>query len=103
MIQIRFTKSNGFITDLKVRGHSGSAEKGKDLICAAVSGITFGLCNALDQLTDVKDIVVKDNEIQIHVDHPNDKIETILNTALIQYKTVEENNQDFIQITNTEV
>ncbi len=91
------------MTHLEVTGHSGSAEKGKDLICAAVSGIMFGLLNALDELTDVKKLSVKDNLIQIDVDKPSDKSDLLLSAGLIQLKTVWQSNKDFIEIKKLEV
>ncbi len=91
------------MTHLEVTGHSGSAEKGKDLICAAVSGIMFGLLNALDELTDVKKLSAKDNLIQIDVDKPSDKSDLLLSAGLIQLKTVWQSNKDFIEIKKLEV
>ncbi|MCI5723983.1 MAG: ribosomal-processing cysteine protease Prp [Erysipelotrichaceae bacterium] len=103
MIHIRYSLHENHMTHLEVTGHSGSAEKGKDLICAAVSGIMFGLLNALDELTDVKKLSVKDNLIQIDVDKPSDKSDLLLSAGLIQLKTVWQSNKDFIEIKKLEV
>jgi uncharacterized protein YsxB (DUF464 family) len=35
---------------MEISGHAGSDVYGHDLVCAIVSGIGTGLCNALDQL-----------------------------------------------------
>ena len=70
MIDIRYTQHGNHITSLEISGHAGFAESGNDLVCAAVSGITFGLLNALDELTDVKKMTVGDNLIQVKVDNP---------------------------------
>lgn len=43
MIKIRFHEYKGGDVSLKVTGHSGSAEKGEDLICAAASMLVYTL------------------------------------------------------------
>lgn len=47
MTEITFIKSkNSF--ELKVEGHSGYAEKGKDIACAGVSTLVVSLANMLE-------------------------------------------------------
>ena len=99
MIRIRVTETDGRITAMHVSGHAEAAPYGKDLVCAAVSGIVFGLCNALDQIAGIETISVTDNTVTISVDHPDDLSETIMRTGLIQLKTVGEKNQNYIKIT----
>lgn len=98
MICINVTKVDGKINQLTIKGHSGSAPKGKDIICSAVSAISQGGCNALenpkcfafkceDGLLDIKVI----HEASIH-DYQ------VLDTILIQLKSVEEVSKDFVKI-----
>ena len=47
MIVINITRSG-----LTVDGHAGYAEKGNDIVCAAVSMLAQNLVNSLDMLTD---------------------------------------------------
>lgn len=103
MIKVRVQKSKNLINHIVVKGHAYSDGYGHDLVCAIVSGIMVGLCNALDQLTDVNDIIVDDGYVEINVIHPNEKTDLILETGLIQLKTAEEVNQDYLQIKVTEV
>lgn len=103
MIKVRVQKSENLIRQIVVKGHAGSDEYGHDLVCAIVSGIMVGLCNALDQLTDVNDMIVDEGYVEINVAHPNEKTDLILETGLIQLKTAEEVNQDYLQIKVTEV
>ena len=103
MIDIRYTQHGNHITSLEISGRAGSAEGGKDLVCAAVSGITFGLLNALDELTDVKNMAVGDNLIQVKVDNPTAESDLLLSAGIIQLKTVQQQNQRFIKIKKMEV
>ena len=98
MIQVRVVKSNGSLTGLQISGHSGSAERGKDLVCAAVSGIAFGLLNALDELVPSSQIEVSDNLITVNISAPDERSELVMKTGLIQFKTVEEANKKYIKV-----
>lgn len=103
MIQVRAGQHAGHIVSLEVTGHSGSAEKGKDLVCAAVSAISFGLCNALDQSGSDAEIKVENNLIRIQASGTDANTEVILRTGLIQLKTVEETNRSYLNIQTLEV
>ena len=45
---IRINIASEFI---EIRGHSGYAERGKDIVCAAVSALTLALARAIEELT----------------------------------------------------
>lgn len=100
MIQITVTEQNGRIKGLEITGHSGSAERGRDLVCAAVSGIAFGLCNAMDILAHEENISVANNRISIQVENSTEIAESVMRTGLIQLETVAEQNKRFIKIYN---
>ncbi|MGM9940530.1 MAG: ribosomal-processing cysteine protease Prp [Bulleidia sp.] len=99
MIRVRVTRLNNHIQSITVKGHAGSAEYGHDLVCAIVSGIVVGLCNALNQLTGEDNMTVREGHVSIQIEHPDDKTDLILETGLIQLKTAEEVNQDYLKIT----
>jgi uncharacterized protein YsxB (DUF464 family) len=52
---------DGFIEEFTLSGHAEFAEPGKDLVCAAVSGISFGTINAIETLLNIK-LTIKMNE-----------------------------------------
>ena len=103
MIQIVLTRRDSQIESVSVSGHSGSAEYGRDLICAAVSAIVFGTCNALDELGSDAECSVLENEIQIDVVTNDRRTQLILETMLVQLRTVQEGNETFVKIRKTEV
>lgn len=47
MIDVLITKDS-----IEVIGHAGAAEPGRDLVCAAVSTVTFMLVNLIDSIRD---------------------------------------------------
>lgn len=98
MIKVRAVEKDGMISLLQISGHAGAAEKGKDLVCAAVSGIAFGLLNAADTLIPSAVCRVADNLITIEISHPDSASEPVMRTGLIQLETVRESSQKYIEI-----
>jgi len=97
MIKVTFKMEDDHYTYLSVKGHADSDEYGKDLICASVSSIMFGLMNSLDQ---IKDVEVKEltNHIEIINESKKDKIDNYLELVLFQLKTIEESYGEFIKV-----
>ena len=48
MTQIVLKKENGIIVSGKVKGHSGYAEEGSDIVCSAVSSVLWCTLNGLE-------------------------------------------------------
>ena len=97
MIKVVYSLNDGFYTSLEVKGHADSDDYGKDLICAGVSSIMFGLMNGLDDFDDVE-IKESNNHITIINDSSLDKVNNYLELVLIQLKTIEESYGEFIKI-----
>ena len=53
-------------TGITVDGHAGYAKAGKDIVCSAVSVLTFNLINSMEALTD--DIMEYQSDKQGHID-----------------------------------
>lgn len=87
MIRVRVVRKNHLIQSITVTGHADSDVYGHDLVCAIVSGIMTGLCNAMDILVGEDDVIFEEGHIEIHVAKPNEKTDLILETGLIQLKT----------------
>ena len=87
------------ITSMEVKGHSGKDTYGKDLVCAAVSAIVTGGMNALSDkgyefILEEGHALVKSKGI------PSDNDAVVLKTMLIQLRTIEESDPEFIKIKN---
>lgn len=61
MIAVHITQ-----TGITVDGHAGYAKAGKDIVCSAVSVLTFNLINSMEALTD--DIMEYQSDKQGHID-----------------------------------
>lgn len=50
-------RAAGDIESVTIDGHAGYADPGFDIVCAAVSGISIGLLNAMEKLLEVEPAV----------------------------------------------
>lgn len=98
MIQVTVKRQGEDILGLKVTGHAGFAEKGKDLVCAGVSSVGFGLCNAFDEMHCDGEATAVGNVVEIKVKKPDVISNTILETGVIQLKTIQETSGSFVRI-----
>ena len=98
MIKITATRNNGKIISLTVKGHANSVPHGEDLVCAAVSSILVGGCNALNEHNCFA-IKLNEGDASItEISHANEHDYEVLETMMIQFKTVEESNKKFLQV-----
>ena len=52
MTEISIVKSNGEYKGFECIGHSGYADAGEDIVCAAISILTINTINSIEQFTD---------------------------------------------------
>ena len=98
MIKVTYSIDDDHYTYLSCKGHAFSDEPGKDLICASVSSIMFGLMNALDETKLNVEIKELNNHIEIINKTKKELIDNYLELTLIQLKTIEESYGDFIKV-----
>lgn len=104
MVKVIYSIDDDMITYLNVSGHANSADKGEDLICAAISSIMFGLMNAIDLLEiDDVDIIDAGNKIEIINKTKDMRLNDYLSLAMIQLKTIEESYKQYINIKRKEL
>lgn len=98
MIKITASRNDGKIVNLSVKGHANSAPKGNDLVCAAVSSILVGGCNALNN-PNCFAIKLESGDAEIkELKRANEHDYEVLETMIIQFKTIEESNAKFLQV-----
>ena len=98
MIHVYYGSCDNHYNYLLVKGHAMSDDFGRDLICAGVSSIVFGLMNAIDMVDKQANISVEDNQIEIELSEINDKTDNYLELAILQLKTIEESYSQYIKI-----
>ena len=98
MIKAVYEVKNDKYVSLIVSGHAQYDESGKDLICASVSSIMFGLMNAIDSLHEDVEIKQLTNSIIINNHSSSDNIQDYLELTMMQLKTIEESYGNFIKV-----
>ena len=98
MIHINANRKDGKIVCLSVKGHADYSEEGKDIVCSAVSAISVGGINSLENPKDF-DLKVEKGDVEISVktkasEHDYEVLETIL----IQLKSVEETSSKYVKV-----
>ena len=58
MINVVAFAENGKYTGLKVSGHAGFDEEGKDIVCAAVSVLTLNLANSIEHFCEKSGVLL---------------------------------------------
>ena len=98
MIHINANRKDGKIVYLSVLGHANSDVEGKDLVCAAISAITVGGINALTEPKKFN-LKVEKGDVEISTkSEANEHDYQVLETMLIQLKSVEETNSKYVRV-----
>ena len=98
MIKITASRNNGKITNLTVKGHANSAPHGEDLVCAAVSSILVGGCNALKEPNCFAIKLNEGDASVVEISHANEHDYEVLEVMLVQFKSVEETSPKFLKV-----
>ena len=68
MIKIRFTHSDGNLVAFSLSGHSGYAQQGEDIVCAAVSSAAYMTANTLTEILALQpDISLSDGKMTVEL------------------------------------
>ena len=95
---------NGRIQSISVNGHAMSAEYGRDLVCAEVSAVCTGLCNAIDEAGFDIPMHAEPGSVIIDTDGSEaHDLQVILKTGVSQLKTIEQVHSEYLKITEMEV
>ncbi|MDE6664929.1 MAG: ribosomal-processing cysteine protease Prp [Ruminococcus sp.] len=103
MIRAEFYRSQGFLTGFSFSGHSGYAEAGKDIVCAAVSSAVQLIVNMLDGFGFAPDIEVGDNVIKCTLKKSGEDSSHMLDILKSHFEALLEEFPKTIKITISEV
>ncbi len=97
MIKATFFKNKGFISGFLIKGHSGYAEEGSDVICASVSSAAYMAANTLTEIVGTEaDITVDDGYLRLTVKETNDKTEIVLQGLELHISTLAQDYEEYI-------
>ena len=104
MIDVIAFAKNGKYTGLKVSGHAGFDENGRDIVCAAVSVLTLNLANSIEQFCDDKFTVdCSDGLFYLVLHDRSEKSGVLLDSCILGLMDIGEGYSEFIKINLQEV
>ena len=95
MTKITIFKKNDIIWSYQVKGHSGFAEGGKDIVCSAVSTATQMTLVGLKEVLKLKvESIIEDGFLQVRLldgDENNKDAQILLNTMFLTLQDIAKN------------
>jgi uncharacterized protein len=107
MIQVTITRlESGLIHAFTLSGHAQFANRGRDLVCAGVSAVSFGAVNAVISLTGIEPMIEqgKDGFLRCVIpdnlsDETQKKVQLLLEGMIVSLQTIEKDYGKHIKIT----
>ncbi len=100
MTHVKIIKKQNMTTHIEVKGHALSAQYGKDIVCAGISTVITGICNALDAISiyDGNQITIKEGLVIIPNLIDNEKVQIICEVLIVQLQMIERSYPKYIEI-----
>lgn len=93
MIKVKVDYNNNYIKEIKITGHAGYDEYGKDIVCASVSSIVITSVNLILKMDDkALDVIKKDGLIMLTVLKEGQTINMVLENM---YSMLKELTKDY--------
>lgn len=91
------------VYEMDIKGHAGYGENGTDIVCAAISTLTYTLINCLENLKERERVdefsyIERDGRILITFEGDSTELLSTLATIRIGFLMLEENFPEFISI-----
>jgi len=108
MTKVTLYWEDGTLRGVECRGHSGFADKGKDVVCAAVSALLHALLLGLSDVAEVEGAECEVNpELPLmRILWPRSsagRLELLTRTIALSLKEIEKGNSEYVHITEVQL
>ncbi len=100
MVKINIKKNNDLVYEIVIKGHSGYNERGKDIVCAAISTMAITSVNNILTLDDSISYEVNSGFLKIRVLKDTDINQKLLNNLIKMFKELKDQYPKNIEIRN---
>jgi hypothetical protein len=104
MIQVIVKKQNENITGFHIEGHSGYADRGKDIVCSAISTLAINCVNSIEEFTgDTFSTGMDEEQGMLEFDLTGESSEAaqlLLRSAVYGMERISEQYEKYVQIIN---
>lgn len=90
MVSVSFKKENNRIVEVEIKGHANYSDKGKDIVCAAVSSIAIYSINLMEKLGYIITNKVEDGYIKMTNNLNCDIVDKILEQMETEFINISE-------------
>lgn len=97
MISVIFFRRAGKPAGFKITGHADFAEKGSDIVCAAVSSASFMAANTITEFAGGSS-AMKENEILLDLIQSNENAQTVLKGFELHIRELEKQYPKNIEV-----
>lgn len=98
MICVEITKKNNQVSAIKISGHSGYAERGSDIVCAAVSSIVTTSINGILSFKETIQVTKPENPLEMKVIEYDEITSVLIDNMLTLLKEVEKEYKKYIRM-----
>ena len=81
------------LTGFRIKGHAGYGKSGRDIVCAAVTALSFNTVNSIEALTDVKFCAEQGEDGYLKLmleENPSSDVELLLQSLLLGLQSIQE-------------
>ena len=107
MTKVTIFKQQGLYKGFEVSGHSGYADAGEDIVCAAISALTINCINSIETFTNDEFLLDTDEEAGlirlIFSYNPGSKSELLIDSLALGLREIENENKEYITLDFKEV
>lgn len=99
MITAKFQYNREDVISYEISGHALSGEPGKDLVCAGVSAVVFGLTNALIGIgLDEENVKIDDGYLRVDTVDIDEEMAVLIYGLIIALRTIEREHGECLEI-----
>ncbi len=102
MIKVTFTKDGGGFRGFEFSGHSGYADEGFDIVCAAVSSAAYLTANNAELFGVNPDVTVNDGYMKLSAEK-SDNFDRLIDGLYRHMLQLEEQYENYIKVEISEV
>ncbi len=110
MIQVRFKRESGLLTEFTYEGHAGYDDYGKDIVCAAVTAQCMMIYNGLNEILKIEnELILEDDGGYLSVNIQKASLsqkkdaQILMETLLLGIKAILSQYEKFIKLIEEEV
>jgi uncharacterized protein YsxB (DUF464 family) len=99
MITAKFEYAGEDVASYEISGHAMSDEPGKDLVCAGVSAVVFGLTNALIGLgLDEGKVKLADGYLKVDTTDADEDMNALIYGLIVSLETIEREHDEYLSV-----